>query len=68
MTYIWIRNLDLNKQKKKQEAKSETTETKVLRRIRVEGYTRKGQTRNTKIAEELNICNLNNKILKSRSE
>jgi hypothetical protein len=33
----------------------------------VAGYTRKDQVRNTKIGEELNIFNLNNKVLKSRS-
>jgi hypothetical protein len=35
---------------------------------RVAGYTRKGQIRNTKIKEELNIFNLNTKIIKSRSQ
>jgi hypothetical protein len=34
----------------------------------VAGYTRKDQTGNTKIREELNILNLNNKILISRSK
>jgi ribonucleotide reductase alpha subunit len=33
----------------------------------VAGYTRRGQTRNAKIWKELNIFDLNNKILKSRS-
>jgi hypothetical protein len=34
----------------------------------VAGYSRKGQMRNTKIREELNISNLNAKIIKSRSQ
>jgi hypothetical protein len=33
----------------------------------VAGYTRKDQKRNTKIREELNIFNLNAKIIKSKS-
>jgi hypothetical protein len=49
---------------KKQEAKIETAELKFLS---VAGFTRKGQIRNTKIREELNIVNLNAKIIKSRS-
>jgi hypothetical protein len=32
------------------------------------GYTWKDQLRNTKIREELNIFNLNDKIIKSRSQ
>jgi hypothetical protein len=50
---------------KKQEAKIETVEMKFLRNEA--GCTRKDQTRNTKIREELNIFNLSNKILKYRS-
>jgi hypothetical protein len=53
--------LDYNK---KQEAKFETAEMKFLRRVA--GHTRKGQIRNTKIMEELNIFNPYNKMLKSR--
>jgi hypothetical protein len=34
----------------------------------VAGYTRKKQVRNTKIIEELNIFNLNTKVIKSRSQ
>jgi hypothetical protein len=49
---IWIT-------KKKQEAKPETTEMKFLGAAT---YTRNDQTRNTKIREELNIFNLNNKV------
>jgi hypothetical protein len=51
---------------KKQEAKIETAEMKFLRSVA--GYITKGQIRNTKIREELNIFNLNAKIIKSRPE
>jgi hypothetical protein len=51
---------------KKQEAKIETAEMKSLRSVA--GYTRKDQIRNTKIREELNIFNINAKIIKSRSQ
>jgi hypothetical protein len=44
--------------------KIETAEIK----LSAAGYSRKDQIRNTKIREELNIFNLNNKILKSRSQ
>jgi hypothetical protein len=50
---------------KKQEAKFETAEMKLSRSV--VGYTRKDQVRSTEIREELDICNLNNKVLKSRS-
>jgi hypothetical protein len=51
--------------KKKQEAKIESAETKFLRNVA--SYTREDPIRNTRIREELNILNLNNKNLKSRS-
>jgi hypothetical protein len=50
---------------KNQAAKIETAEMKFLRSVA--GYTRKDQIINTKIREELNIFNLNAKIIKSRS-
>jgi hypothetical protein len=58
--------LDIWTTKKKQETKIENAEMKFLRCVA--GYTRKDQVRNTKIREELNIFNLNSKILKSRSQ
>jgi hypothetical protein len=48
VTYIRSRNLVNNK--RKQEAKIESAEIKFLRR--------KGQIRNAKLGEELNICNI----------
>jgi hypothetical protein len=51
---------------KKQEAKFETAEIKFL--MSAAGYARKDQIRNTKIKEELDIFNINNKILKSKSQ
>jgi hypothetical protein len=51
---------------KTQEAKIETAEIKFLRRVA--GYTRRDQIKNNKIREELNIFNLNAKIIKSRSQ
>jgi hypothetical protein len=48
---------------KKQEAKIETVEMRS-----VTGYAWKCRIRNTKIREELNIFNINNKFLKSRSQ
>jgi hypothetical protein len=50
---------------KKNEAKIETIEMKFLRRVI--GCTRKNQIRYTKIRQKLNIFNLNNNILKSKS-
>jgi hypothetical protein len=44
----------------------ETAEMKFLRSVA--GYTRKSQIRHTKIREERNIFNINNKIIKSRSQ
>jgi hypothetical protein len=69
-TYIWIQNSDNKKTgsrnygskiriTKKREAEIETAEMSILR---------KNQTRNFKIREELNIFNLSNNILKSRSQ
>jgi hypothetical protein len=55
----------MNYNKKKKEAKIETAEMKIF--ISVAAYTRKDQIRNTKVREELDILNLNNKILKSKS-
>jgi hypothetical protein len=52
--------------KKKQEGKTETAEMKFLRSVA--RLQKKDQTRNTKITEEQNIFNLNNKIPKSRSQ
>jgi hypothetical protein len=46
---------------RKQEAKIETAEMKFLRSTA--GHARKGQIRNTKIREELNIFKLNAKII-----
>jgi hypothetical protein len=51
---------------KKREAKFETAAMKFSRSVA--GYIRKGQIRNTKIREELNIFNLNNKIIKYISQ
>jgi hypothetical protein len=51
---------------KEQKQKVETAGMKFLRSVA--GYRNKGQIRNTKIREELNIFNLNDKILKSRSQ
>jgi hypothetical protein len=51
---------------KKQEAKTETAEMKILRSVA--GYIRKNQIQNIKIREELNIFNLNAKSIKSRSQ
>jgi hypothetical protein len=45
---------------------SKTAELKCFRSVA--SCTKKGQSRNTKIREELNISNLNNNILKSRSQ
>jgi hypothetical protein len=59
---IWT----ITKQKKSIEAKVQTAEVNFFRNIA--GYTRKEQVRSTKIREELNIFNVSNKILKSRSE
>jgi hypothetical protein len=39
-----------------------------MKLLSVAGYTRKEQIKNTKIKEKRNIFNLNNKILKSRSQ
>lgn len=44
----------------------EEDKMKILRSV--VGYTGKGQIRNTKIMEKLNILNLNNKLLKSRPQ
>jgi hypothetical protein len=52
--------------KKIQATKIEPAEMNFLRRAA--GYTMKDQIRNTKIMEELKFFNLNNKILKSRSQ
>jgi hypothetical protein len=52
--------MDYNK--RKQEGKLETAEMKFL------SYTWKDQTRKTIIREELNIFNLNAKIIKSRTQ
>jgi hypothetical protein len=49
-----------------QETKIVTAEMKFL--MRVAGYTRKDQIRNTEIREEPSIFNLNAKIIKSRSQ
>jgi hypothetical protein len=46
-------------------SKIETAEIKLLRSVA--GSTRKDQIRNTKIKEEVNIFNLNAKIIKSRA-
>jgi hypothetical protein len=51
---------------KKQEARIETVEMNCLRSVA--GYKRRGQKRNSKIMEELNIFNLNDKILNFRSQ
>jgi hypothetical protein len=51
--------------KKNQEAKVETTEMKFLKNVA--GYIGKDQIRSTKIREELNIFNLNAKVIKSKS-
>jgi hypothetical protein len=51
---------------KNQEANIETAEMTFLRSVA--GYKRNGQIRNTKIREELNIFNLNAKIIKPRSQ
>jgi hypothetical protein len=59
--------LDYNAKKKQRWGdKTETAEMKLL--WSVAGYTRKDQIGNTKIREELNIFNLNNKTLISRSK
>jgi hypothetical protein len=60
---IWTKTKQ-NKTKKKLEAKIETAETVWS----VACYTMKNHIRNIKIMEELNIFNLNNKILKLRSD
>jgi hypothetical protein len=57
--------MDYNK-KKQHKAKTETAEMKSLRSVA--SYTSYEQIRNTKIREELNIFNLNAKIIKSRSQ
>jgi hypothetical protein len=51
---------------KKHKTKTETAEMKFFGSVAA--YTRKNQIRTTKIREELNIFNLNNAILKSRSQ
>jgi hypothetical protein len=58
---IWT----ITKQKQKR-AKTETAELKCFRSVA--GYARKDQIRNTTIKEDLNIFNLNNTILKTRSQ
>jgi hypothetical protein len=51
---------------KRQKKQIVTAEIKFPRSVA--GYTRKNQIRNTKIRGELNISNLNDKILRSRSQ
>jgi hypothetical protein len=63
MDYIYI-YIYIHTQKR--EAKIETAEMKFLRRVK--GCKGKDQTGYTKIMEKLKIFNLNNKILKSRSQ
>jgi hypothetical protein len=60
--------LDCNTHKKKTRwgKKTGTAEMKFFRSVA--GYTMKDQIGNTKIREELNIFNLNNKTLISRSK
>jgi hypothetical protein len=51
---------------KKRKAKIEAAERKFLKIVA--GYARKDQIRSTKIGEELSIFNLNDTIIKSRSQ
>jgi hypothetical protein len=58
--------LQYNKQENKTGRKNKNAEMKFLRRVA--SCKRKGQIRNSKIMEELNILNQSNKVLESRSE
>jgi hypothetical protein len=55
-----------NNKKKEKDVKIVTAEMNVL--SSAADYIRKDEIRNTKIREELNIFNLNDKIIKSRSQ